>query len=26
VSASKEKTEDEILDDNPLDILHEAID
>ena len=26
VSASKEKTEEEILDDNPLDILHEAID
>ncbi len=26
VSASKEKTEDEILDDNPLDILYEAID
>lgn len=25
VSASKEKTEDEILDDNPLDILHETI-
>ena len=26
VSASKEETEEEILDDNPLDILHEAID
>jgi cell division protein FtsW len=26
VSATKEVTEEEILDDNPLDILHETID
>jgi cell division protein FtsW len=26
VSASKQETEEDILDDNPLDILHETID